>query len=104
MASGELVQGQCIPSTSKVDVVLSHLLPGASQQGADSYTWWFYKANPTDIGKMTFKNGLFFQNMSFSVAQYPACDTTETFTDGMALGWAVAAAMVVVYVIRRPYR
>lgn len=28
----------------------------------------------------------------------------ENFKDGVQLGWAVAAAMVIVYVIRRPYR
>lgn len=44
-------------------------------------------------------------------AQYPtfrSCelqnDATANFMDGMTMGWGVAAAMIAVYVIRRPYR
>lgn len=33
-----------------------------------------------------------------------AADKFESFSDGMQLGWAVAAAMVTVYVIRRVFR
>lgn len=29
------------------------------------------------------------------VMTFPACDPTETFFDGMAIGWDIAAAMVV---------
>jgi len=40
------------------------------------------------------------------VGLYPQTVTepSEAFADGMTIGWAVAAVMVAVYVIRRPFR
>lgn len=99
MAAGHIVQGECVPVAAAQPLILSYLEPGSSQQGADSYTWWFSAASSTTINKTTFRNGTFFQNEVLQFPNGPTCDTAEKFKDGQTLGWGVVAAMVAAFAI-----
>lgn len=96
MAAGYIVVGQCVPANAAQGVLLSHMTPGSTLVGVDSYTWWFF-ADGNNIGKTTFKNNVFFRYETLAIPPGPACDTAEQFTDGMILGWGVVSAMVAAY-------
>lgn len=102
MAVGSIVNGQCIDFAAAPDLAMSQIQPSLSA-GADTYlTVPTY--DPEGWLLVTYKNGDFFSSTFAPALSFAECDTTQTFNDGMQLGWAVAAAMVFVYVIRRVYR
>lgn len=105
MAAGNIIRGQCVPADAAQAHLLSYMSPGSSQVGTDSFTWWFYSTGASSIGKVTYKNNVFFQFENLIYIPYgPSCDTSAAFIDGHLLGWGVVAAMVVawsIHVLRR---
>lgn len=102
MSAGNIIQGQCIEAARAQSVLISYMLPGSTQVGADSFTWWFYASGSSAVGKMTFKNNSYFQNETFTVPYGPSCDTIYN-TDVMQItpeqGALVAGAILLLWAI-----
>lgn len=115
MAAGHLVGGSCVAVAASTDLYYSQKpdVYTAGGQGADlwhtfekigaSWSATEYSVSKTGVISLVHHTPL-------PVPLLASCVYDDSFTkagsfnDGMQLGWAVAAAMVVVYVIRRPYR
>lgn len=102
MAAGHIVNAQCVDVAASIDAYYSNTHPEQTA-GSPAYISVF---NKTASGwtQDTYQDGALVSSVPAPTPTFADCDTTQTFFDGMQLGWAVAAAMVVVYVIRRPYR
>lgn len=105
MAAGYLHGAKCYASTSDAANAYfgSHVPQVVS--GTPSYATEFsnvggvWKTNGYSI------NGSGVWTLRFSsnavVPAFPACDTTEQFFDGMAIGWAIAGAMALAWGVRQ---
>jgi hypothetical protein len=102
MAAGHIVAAQCVDVAASTDAFYSTALPGQTA-GSPSFLSFFNKS-ASGWTQDTYQNGSLISSVPAPTPQFAACDTTQTFFDGMELGWAVATAMILVYVIRRPYR
>lgn len=102
MVAGHIVASQCVDVAASTDAFYSTAHP-AQTAGSPAFFSYFTKS-ASGWMQETYQNGSLISSVPAPTPQFAACDTTETFFDGMQLGWAVAAAMVLVYVIRRPYR
>lgn len=103
MSGGFIVGTQCVDAAAAVDLYNAQIHPVVFTSGASSY---FVQAAKTSTAWMleTYQDGTLLMSSVLPSPALPACDTAQTFQDGMTLGWAVAAAMIVVFVIRRVYR
>lgn len=102
MASGYIVQGQCVGVAEAPDYIFSQIKPSVTA-GADVYVSQAHKLSGV-WNIVSYKNGVHFSSTPIPVPVFGACDTTSTFFDGMTIGWGVVAAMVVawsIHVLRR---
>lgn len=108
MASGYLVNNACLVSLeSATDAYFSGIPPSLASGSTvyfsmlqkDTAAWNLlnYQISPTGVYSLL-------NTTAMTAPVFPVCDPTERFFDGMQLGWGVAAAMIVVYVIRRVFR
>lgn len=103
MAVGYLYNGHCYASANEAaDAYFSAFTP-VINAGATSYATlyakvsgvWYargYSINSSGIWTLRY-------NSVSPVPIFPTCDPVSSFTDGMTLGWGVAAAMVAVYAV-----
>jgi hypothetical protein len=97
MAAGHIVNGVCVDVAASTDAYYSQLPPVASagspvyqtQATKDVSTWYLN----------TTQDGLPFSSFELVPPVFASCDTTETFFDGLVLGWGVAGAMVAAYAV-----
>lgn len=72
--------------------------------GSTSYLSWFEKSGATwQVKRQSIStNGTVtvLASSTATVPTFPACTQSQTFMDGMALGWGVAAAMVAAYAVK----
>ncbi|MDD2744265.1 MAG: hypothetical protein PHV02_18560 [Rhodocyclaceae bacterium] len=98
--TGAIYGAKCYPSQfDAVDAFYSHSAP-AQTPGLTSYvnefvksgaSWYQIQYSVSDTGTWTTRS------MTLApVPTFPACDPSEKFLDGVAIGWGIAAAMIVV--------
>lgn len=100
-ATGALVGVQCYPSqAAALDAYFSTLAP-VQTPGSVTYVnefvrvsgvWMFRQSSVDGTGAWTVRS-----LTTAPVVTFPACDPTESFFDGAAIGWGIAAAMVVAF-------
>lgn len=109
--AGALFQGRCLGSNA--EAVDAFYLSGSASvhAGSPAYMAWFekvsgvwtmYRTAIADNGAITQM-----QPVAAPVPVFPSCDPTESFTDGMTVGWGIATAMVLSWgflMIRRQAR
>lgn len=101
---GYLSKGQCFASHSEaLDRYYSDAMPEVLS-GSTAYQTLFTKSGSTWMMN-TYKiaaNGN--QTMQYStpapVPNFPVCDQSADFFDGMTVGWGIAAAMIAVYSLK----
>lgn len=97
MAAGYIVRGQCVDASGALDALYSGI-PPAVQAGSPSYITQFSKAS-TGWEWETVSEGVVVSSGAVVVPNLGTCDTSETFFDGLQLGWLVAAVMVGAYAV-----
>lgn len=98
--TGAILGSRCYPSQAEaLDVLYSGIAP-ALTAGATSYVIdyaklggvWHQRSHAvTESGAWVLRS-----SSAVPVADLPACDPTEKFTDGLLLGWGLATALVAV--------
>jgi len=97
-ATGGLWGGECYPSqaealdafySSKASVESPGLVTYVVQYVKDSGIWkqQSYQVDGGGVWSLRY-------SVAAPVVQFPACDPVEGFTDGLAVGWMVAAAII----------
>lgn len=95
MSAGFYVNGQCLDSTS-APAVFASIVPPAVAPGTTTYhsvvepsgsglALNTYATTPTETA--------LYSSANYSSVLQP-CDTTETFFDGVLIGWGIVAAMI----------
>lgn len=104
MASGYLYKGQCYATLAAASSAKWTDSPPAVTPNTTSYlsditwsgtAWVINKYTLTSTGTLT-KNS----TTALPALTFETCDTMGNFSDGMALGWGVAFAMVCAWAIR----
>lgn len=97
---GALYRDRCYRVTA--DAVDAHFLGGGLQitPGATTYQTWYEKssAGVWQIKRQTISSNGSVMNLptvTATVPQFPSCDASAGLTDGIAVGWMVASAMVI---------
>lgn len=97
MAAGHIVNGSCVDVAASADAYFSQLQPSAA---AGSPSYFTYASNDAGVWYLnTLQDGQPFTSFALTAPGFASCDTTETFFDGMALGWGVVAAMAAAWAI-----
>lgn len=110
MAAGHIVANQCVVVAASSDYYFSSAVPTSSVtlDGAFVFQTMFRKLTngwALSVRQTKTADGTFVTtNSSISPPAFATCDTASDFKDGMTLGWGVAIAMIIVFIIRRPYR
>lgn len=100
MAAGFLVDGQCVDSLY-APAYMASLVPPVTVPGSTVYTSTYevvagalvsrtYQTTPTGT--------TLYASMDVS-SILQSCDTSETFFDGMAVGWGVVLAMALAFAV-----
>lgn len=97
-ATGAILGGKCYPSQSDaLDTYYSGIAP-AQTAGSTSYfnqflkdsgVWKINQYSLASNGTWTLRS-----TTNAPVPVFPSCDPAQDFTDGVALGWLIATAMV----------
>lgn len=97
MAAGHIVNGSCVDVAASSDQFFSQLQPIAA---AGSPSYLTYASKDAGVWYLnTLQDGQPFTSYALAAPGFASCDTTETFYDGMALGWGVVGAMVAAYAV-----
>jgi hypothetical protein len=106
MPLGYSSAGTCFATTAEaIDNYYSH--PSAIVNGSNTAVYrpvkdagiWKYERKFTDTGNTSFIQGSLNTNI-YGSCEVPNDPTTQFYT-GMELGWAVASAVVIAFVLRR---
>lgn len=102
--TGALVRDQCLPSQAEaLDAFYSATVP-AYTAGTTSYMGEFVKvAGVWKIQRYSISSTGTVTTLTASnapVITFPACDPTINFMDGVAIGWGIAAAIVVAFTFK----
>lgn len=97
MAAGHVVGSACVDVATSADAFFSTIAPATtpglvtyySQASKESGVWYL----------KTYANGTLVTTSPLTAPAFASCDTTANFFDGLALGWAVVAAMVAAYAV-----
>lgn len=104
MAAGSLFQGVCYSTNAQAADAFFLSEGPAFVSGSTSFLSWFEQAGGTwvIVRQSIAANGVVsaLPSSVATVPVFPSCDVTETFFDGMAIGWGVAGAMVAAWVIK----
>ena len=97
MAAGVVAAGRCVDASAAVDLYYSSAGPSVSAGSPEFVTQlertvsgWF---------AVTYSGGSVVNTATMQAPAFAACDTTESFHDGMTLGWGVGAIMIAAYAI-----
>jgi len=99
-ATGALLGVKCYPSQAEALDSFYSNIASVQSPGVTSYVIQYSKVASTwnqnsysidAAGVWTLRS-----STAAPVVDFPACDPTETFMDGMAIGWSVVAALVTV--------
>lgn len=98
--TGAILGARCYTSQAEaLDVYYSGIAPVQSA-GATSYVLYYVKSGGVWYQRSFEISGAGSWSLRSMTAvpalEFPACDPTERFMDGMVLGWGVVAAMVAV--------
>lgn len=97
MSAGHVVGSLCVDVAASTDAFYSTLLPAVTPGNPSYYS---FASKDSGVWNLhTYANGVLLNTSTLSVPSFASCDTTETFYDGMALGWGVVAAMVAAFAI-----
>jgi len=102
---GALVGDRCFSTNADAaDYFFSKKDPSYTA-GATSYVSWFEKnvSNVWQIKRQSISSTGVITNLTSSNATVPtfaACNVMDNFSDGMVLGWGVAAAMIAVFAVK----
>lgn len=101
---GSRIGDRCYSSNSDAaDAFFSGKDPSYTA-GATSYLSWFEKAGSTwQIKRQSIDSGGVVTTLTVSNATVPtfaSCDVFDNFSDGMLVGWGVAAAMLAAYGVK----
>lgn len=97
MAAGHIVGAACVDVAASTDAYFSTITPVTtpgdvtyfSQASKDAGVWYL----------KTYADGSIVTTSPLIAPAFASCDTTANFFDGLALGWAVVAAMVAAYAV-----
>lgn len=107
MATGFLYENICHPTLAAATAAYWSSVPVSLTPGTTSYVnavewvglgipnWYISRYTLSSTGVLTKNTQTLAPSQSF-----PTCDTTETFFDGMTLGWGVVGAMVAAFGIK----
>lgn len=104
MAAGFLHQSQCFNTLADATAAHWSMNPAFITAGSTSYmadvvfsgtVWQLKQYTLTSAGVLTNVS-----TTSLPALTFPTCETGQNFTDGMSLGWGVAAAIVAAWVIK----
>lgn len=104
MAAGFLHQSQCFNTLADATAAHWSMNPAFITAGSTSYIadviysgtlWQVKKYTLSSAGALTLNS-----TTSLPALTFPTCETAQNFTDGMSLGWGVAAAIVAAWVIK----
>jgi hypothetical protein len=104
MAAGFLYQGQCYATLSDATAAHWSENPAAFLPGSTSYiidigfsgtAWQIKKYTLASNGTLTLNT-----TTNLPALTFPTCETSQNFTDGMELGWGVAAALVAAWLVK----
>jgi len=101
---GALVGDRCFSTNADAaDYFFSKKDPSFTA-GATSYVSWFEKVGTVwQIERQSIASTGVITNLTSSTATvptFPSCNVMDNFTDGLVLGWGVAAAMIAVYAVK----
>lgn len=101
---GSLVGDRCFSTNADAaDYFFSKKDPSYTA-GSTSYVSWFEKVGAVwQIKRQSVSSAGEITNLTSSTATVPtfsACNVMDNFTDGVVLGWGVAAAMIAVYAVK----
>lgn len=100
MAAGFLVDGQCLDASSAPSFMASRV-PPVSVPGSTIYTSTMEVVSGALVSRTyqtTTSGTTLYASVDVSnILQ--SCDTTETFFDGLTLGWGVVLAMALAYAV-----
>lgn len=104
MAAGYLLGNVCYPLLADATAAYWSKAAGGITPGTTSYitqfewsgTAWVVKRYTLSSGGTLTLN----TTTTLPALSFPTCDTSSSFTDGMTIGWGVAAAIVGAWVIK----
>jgi hypothetical protein len=102
MAAGHIVGSVCVDVSASTDAYFGRLEPATTPGLTTYYTTASKELSGWQL--RTYNDGVLVQTSALVPPSFPSCQTDQSFKDGAQLGWGVAAAMVVVFVIRRVFR
>lgn len=101
---GFRVSDRCYSSNSDAADAFFSAKDPSYTAGATSYLSWFEKVGATwQIKRQSISSTGVITNLTASNATVPtfsACNVMDNFSDGMLLGWGVAAAMIAAYAVK----
>jgi len=96
---GALVLNRCYSDTATAADAFFGASAPVLTTGINSYMAWYEKINDVwSIRRQTINESGTVTSLQTTVANVPAfasCDESETFTDGLAVGWLIAGLMLV---------
>lgn len=105
MAAGFYFKGICYASSEEASAAYWSAQPVAVTSGTTSYLTEYVWSAATNVAQIkgysiSSAGG---QTLRYTITAPPVtfsgCDTSEGYLDGMALGWGVATAMILVYAV-----
>ena len=98
---GALVNGKCFTSNALAADDFFSSKESSYTPGTTSYHAWFEKVSGVwQIKRQSISSTGVITNLTASnatVPTFPTCSETETFTDGLSLGWLVATVIVMAW-------
>ena len=100
-STASLVNGSCYVSAAAAADAFFSQQPAAFTSGAVSYlsnfqndagVWKLYQYSIDAAGAYTLRSATV-----ATVPTFPLCDSTESFFDGMAIGWGITLAIIAAY-------
>lgn len=104
MPAGAYFHGVCYPTTAQAEDAFFGSVGPALTSGSVSYLSWYEKNTVWQQRRQSIASNGVVTDLGAINATLPAfatCDPTESFFDGMTLGWGLAAVMVIAWCIRK---
>ena len=97
MAAGVIAAGRCVDASAAVDLYYSSAGPSVAAGSTEFIT----QLERTASGwfAVTYSGGSVVNTSTLQTPAFAACDTAESFYDGLQVGWGVALVMVGAYAV-----